>query len=99
MEDAAGVAGGSVDKLKRASRSLVVLDCSFDSLPKDTGRLIGGCLGGGARGGGSFAGNGDDCIILDNASSCGSPLWSSLALGTESDKNSRSSDDNARECR
>lgn len=52
---------------------------------------------------GSFVGNGEDLIMLDSASSCKSPSFSSpcssLALGTKSDRNSRSSDVSASECR
>ena len=97
-EDAASAAVGSADKLNRASISLLALVCGFGTPPEDTGRLIDGGLGGGASGGGNFVGNGEDSIILDNALSCGSPS-SSLSPGTKSDKNSRSSEDSARECR
>lgn len=56
-------------------------------------------LGGGAKGGGSFVGKGDDCIILERDFSCNVSSTSSFAVGTISDKNSRSSEDRAREFR
>lgn len=58
-----------------------------------------GALGGGANGGGSFVDNGDDAIKFDSALSCTDSSGSSLALGTMSDRNSRSSDERARELR
>lgn len=97
-EDVVDIADGPVDKLKKASRSLFASIGGFSTLVNDTGRLIG--LGGGASGGGNFLGDGDDWIIFDSALSSRSPAsWSSLALGTKSDKNERSSEDNAREWR
>jgi hypothetical protein len=99
-EDAVGADGGPILKPKKESRSSSALGCGFGTLPKDTGRLIDGGSGGGASGGGNFVGNGGDWIILDRASSCEPSLsCSSLALGTKSDKNSRSSEDRARERR
>lgn len=54
-------------------------------------------------GGGSLVGNGEDLIMLDNASSCESwpfsPSCSPFTLGTKSDKNSRSSEESASERR
>lgn len=82
--------------LDRDKRSpLVVGDfcqvpCELDDTP---------ALGGGARGGGSFVDCGDDAIIFDNPLSCRSSPSSSSALGTISERNSRSSEESARECR
>lgn len=65
----------------------------------DIGLGKGGARGGGARGGGSFVGSGGARIIFDNASSLSTSSISSLALGTMSERNSRSSDDRAIEFR
>lgn len=58
-----------------------------------------GARGGGAKGGGNLVGNGDEVIILDNSLSCDASSTSSFALGTMSERNSRSSVDKAREFR
>lgn len=89
-----GGADPTLDKLKRESKS------GFTVPMFDTGRLMAGALGGGASGGGNFVGKGEDFIILDNASVPPKPRLSSsgsLALGTKSLKNSKSSGDNASE--
>ena len=64
------------------------------------GRSGGGAFGGGANGGGK-TGTTDSGFALTNFSSASVASWSasSLALGTMSDRNSRSSEDSARELR
>lgn len=52
--------------------------------------------GGGGSGGGSFVGSVDEPIILDSSLSWDDSSASSLALGMISERNSISSDDNAR---
>lgn len=65
----------------------------------DSGFGSGGARGGGAKGGGSFVGTGGGRIIFDNAANLSSSSISSLALGTISERNSRSSEDRAMEFR
>jgi hypothetical protein len=70
-------------------------------LVRELAPCVGNALarGGGARGGGSFVDGGVDAIIFVNPLSCVSSSSSSVALGTISERNSRSSEERAREFR
>lgn len=86
--------GGGVDCITGASNKDVRSSVIFDVEP------FGNCSrakrGGGANGAGSFVGSGVASIIFDNALSWSSSILS-LALGTISDRNSKSSGERASE--
>lgn len=65
----------------------------------DNGFGSGGARGGGAKGGGNFVGNEGARTVIDSASNLSRSSISSLALGTMSERNSRSSVDKAMEFR
>ena len=80
-----------------------LLDGEFFSLPLDINEVVlcGGC--GGAKGGGSFAGDVSLESVVSLSTSSNSSLsgfcMSSAALGTTSERNSKSSDESARDFR
>jgi hypothetical protein len=96
-----------VGNILEAAGRLVELDRGGGTLfrvgdfVRELAPLVGNALarGGGARGSGSFVGIGVDAIMFVNPLSCESSSSSSVALGTISERNSRSSEERAREFR